>query len=244
MPARSRWSVAVLCLAALTVGATPLAACDPAWLPMARPEGISILVALALADTALDGAIALGKRRLHPAFGGRLDSVIGDTPGGQRVRLIRWDSAEPSRAREAVLVPWAYGPDCRPLAWKGRLRWMPEAARGAITGWLRPKEGWIGGLPTLDVEMAWREPVWAGREPRWPDAGPGERRMSPEEFVQLYSALPTVELLRREPREAADRMRRWEREHAELARLAPAATLAGYVYRYAASEAGHADSGT
>jgi hypothetical protein len=233
MPAHRRWSVAVLCLAAVTLGATPVAACDPAWLPMARPEGISVFVALALADTVLDGAVAMAQRRLHRGFGSRLDPVVGHTRGGQRVRLLRWDDSGPARAREAVLVPWAYGPDCRPVRWSGRLRWMPEGTRGAFTGWLRPQEGWIGGLPTFDVEMAWREPVWAAPEPRWPEAGPGERRMTPEEFVELYSALPTVELLERDPAEAAERVRRWALGHAELAKLAPAITMTSYVYRHA-----------
>jgi hypothetical protein len=114
---------------------------------------------------------------------------------------------------------------------------MPEGRRGAITGWLRPEAGWIGGLPTFDVEMAWREPVWAEGEPRWSDAMGNARRMTPEEFAELYSALPTYDLLKRSPKVAAERMRAWEREHPELAKLVPAATMAGYVYRYAASAA-------
>ncbi len=235
MPASRCRSAALLCCAALIFGATPLVACDPAWLPMARPEGISIFVALALADTLLDGAMALGKARLRAGFGERVDSAIGETRGGQRVRLLRWNEAGRRTAREAVLVPWAYGPDCRPIAWGDRLRWMPEGRRGAITGWLRPEQGWIGGLPTFDVEMAWREPVWAEGEPRWPEAAGTGRRMSPEEFLELYSALPTFERLKQHPRAAAEGLRAWEREHPGITKLAPAGTMTGYVYRYAAS---------
>ena len=242
MPAHRRWSLAVLLIAALTMGAAPLAACDPAWLPMARPDGISVFVALALADTVVDGAIAAARARLHAGFGSRVDTVVGETKGGQRVRILRWDDGLAGLAREAVLVPWAYGPDCRPIAWSGRLRWLSEGTRGAVTGWLRPGEGWIAGLPTFDVEMAWREPVWAEGEPRWPEAVSDARRMTPEQFVELYSALPTVELLQGDPRSAAARMREWEGAHAELAKLAPAATMAGYVYRYAASEAGQGEA--
>ena len=156
----------------------------------------------------------------------RVDTVVGETKGGQRVRILRWDDGLARQAREAVVVPWAYGPDCRPIAWSGRLRWLAEGTRGAVTGWLRPQEGWIAGLPTFDVEMAWREPVWAEGEPRWPEAVSDARRMTPEQFVELYSALPTVELLQGDPRSAAARMREWEGAHAELARLAPAATMA------------------
>jgi hypothetical protein len=236
MRSRCGWSVAAICLTALTVGAAPLSACDPAWLPMSRPDGISVFVALALADTVLDAAMAAGKVRLHAGFGERLDTVIGDTRGGQRVRLFRSSHAGRLGGREAVLVPWAYGPDCRPIAWRERLRWMAEGTRGAFRGWLRPEAGWIGGLPTFDVEMATLEPVWAEGEPRWPDAVSGARRMTPEEFTELYSALPTSELLKREPQEAASRLRRWERQHPDLAKLSPAATITGSVYRYAASE--------
>jgi len=46
---------------------------------------------------------------------------------------------------------------------------------------------------------------------------------------------PTLELLERDPRKGAERMRRWEREHADLAKLAPAATMIGNLYRYAAA---------
>ena len=93
--------------AALSVGATPLAACDPVWLPIARPDGISVFVAVALADTVLDTAIAALKGRMHPAFEARLDTIVGTTTGGQRVRLPGWE--DPAGTVEGVLVPWAYG---------------------------------------------------------------------------------------------------------------------------------------
>ncbi len=128
MTPRGGWVAAVIWVAvALSVNATPLAACDPVWLPMARPDGISVFVALALADTVLDTAIAAVNGRMHPAFEARLDTVIGTTPGGQRVRLPGWEN--PARTAEGVLVPWAYGPDCRPIAWSGQLGWIPTGTR-------------------------------------------------------------------------------------------------------------------
>ncbi len=232
MASRRRWPTALLCLvAALSVGATPLAACDPAWLPMARPDGISVFVAVALADTMLDTAIAMVKGRMHPAFEARLDTVIGTTPGGQRVRLPGWGN--PAGTAEGVLVPWAYGPDCRPIAWSGQLGWIPTGTQGAVTGWLRPRAGWIGGVPTFDVEMAWREPVWASDDPRWFEHAAGVQRMTPEQFVELYAALPTFELVERDARVAADRMLRWEEAHRSLAVLEPASTMLANLYRSA-----------
>lgn len=39
---------------------------------------------------------------------------------------------------------------------------------GAISGWLRPKTGWVQGTPTIDVEFADLEPRWHDNESRWP----------------------------------------------------------------------------
>ncbi len=235
MRPRRGWAmVALWVAAALSVGAAPLAACDPVWLPMARPDGISVFVAVALGETVLDTAIAAVRGRMHPGFEARLDTVVGMTHGGQRVRLPGWEG--PAGTSEGVLVPWAYGPDCRPIAWSGQLGWIPAGTRGAVTGWLRPRAGWIGGVPTFDVEMAWREPVWASDDPRWFEHTPGERRMTPEQFVELYAALPTFDLVERDARAAAARMRRWEDTHRSLAALAPAPTMLSYVYRRAEEE--------
>lgn len=232
MTPRRGWAAAGLWVAAaLSVGATPLAACDPVWLPIARPDGISVFVAVALADTVLDTAIAALKGRMHPAFAARLDTIVGTTTGGQRVRLPGWE--DPAGTVEGVLVPWAYGEDCRPIAWSGQLAWIPAGTRGAVTGWVRPRAGWIGGVPTFDVEMAWREPVWATDDPRWFEHTPGERRMTPEQFVELYTALPTFELVERDARAAAERMRRWDDSHRSLAGLAPASTILANLYRRA-----------
>jgi len=223
--------VALWVAAALSVGATPLVACDPVWLPIARPDGISVFVAVALADTMLDTAIAALKGQMHPTFTAQLDRIVGPTSGGQRVRLPGWEDS--AGTAEGVLVPWAYGEDCRPIAWSRQLAWIPAGTRGAVTGWLRPRAGWIGGVPTFDVEMAWREPVWATDDPRWFEHTPGERRMTPEQFVELYTALPTFDLVERDARAAAELMRRWEDEHRGVAALAPAATILANLYRRA-----------
>ena len=156
-----------LCIA-LTVGATPAAACDPMWLPVGRPGGASIFVALALAETVLDTLGAAVRSRAHPFFARRLDDFCGRSRGGQRVRLVEWPDNTTPLAGDAVLVPWAYRPDCRPIEWSEPLDWIPAGTRGVVTGWIRPREYWLEGLPTFDVEMAWREPQWTENERRWP----------------------------------------------------------------------------
>ena len=71
----------------------------PGLASMARPDGISVFVAVALAETVLDTVLATTQRWLHPRFATRLDTITGHTPGGQRVRLLNPMS-------EAILVPW------------------------------------------------------------------------------------------------------------------------------------------
>ncbi|MGH7514998.1 MAG: hypothetical protein ACREOQ_18995 [Gemmatimonadales bacterium] len=234
-PIRRSLTIGLTCLvAALSVAAAPLAACDPMWLPVARPDGISIFVAVALAHTVLDTVAGGIAARVHPAFGRQLDRFSGRTAGGQRVRLVRWADDDTTRWHEAVLVPWAYREDCRPIEWTGRLDWIPAGTRGALTGWLRPREHWVGGLPTFDVEMAWREPLWADNEPRWFTGAGGPRRMTAEQFLELYAALPTIERLERSPADVSAELRRWEREHPALAALAPATAMLANLHRAAA----------
>jgi hypothetical protein len=231
---RRRWPIAILCLGtAISLGATPLAACDPVWLPMARPDGISAFVALALAQTVFDTIAAPLAARTHTLFARRLGELAGRSRGGQRVRVLRSADASESQAREAVLVPWAYREDCRPIEWTDRLDWIPVGTRGVVTGWLRPRQHWLADLPTYDVEMAWREPVWIEGEPRWTSTGTGEPLMTAEEFLKFYTVLPAVGELDRSPREAADRLRRWEQAHPALAARVPATTILGNVHRAA-----------
>ena len=240
---RRRQVVRSLCLAlAASIAAAPLAACDPAWLTGIRPDGVSVFVALALAETVVDTVMGQIAARTHPGFGGRLDDLSARSPGGQRVRLLQWNEGAAAVAGEAILVPWSYREDCRPIGWTGPLDWIPAGRRGAFTGWLRPREHWLGGRPTFDVEMAWREPMWAQDEPRW-FARAGQRRMTPEEFAAVYSALPTEGQLEHRPREEAARIRQWERGHPALAALAPATTLLARVYRIAGEREGRGLAG-
>jgi hypothetical protein len=102
---------------------------------------------------------------------------------------------------------------------------------------MRPRRGWTmvalwaaAALSVGATPLAACDPVWL------PMARPGERRMTPEQFVELYTALPTFELVERDARAAAERMRRWEDAHRGLAALAPAPTMLSNVYRRAEEE--------
>jgi hypothetical protein len=231
---RALWRSLPLLGVAWSAGAPPLRACDPAWLPITRSAAFTYFVLLARADTVLELPERLDAVAPQSGFARRLTWVSGRARGGQRVQLqeIRGaGDARGTRPTEAVVVPWAYGPDCRPIAWTESLVWIASGTQGFMTGWLRPRERWLGGVPTFDVEMAWREPLWKREDPRWPRGGAADALLSPEEFLDLYEALPELEQLERYPREAAAPLRRWERDHPDLAGRPPARTILENVYR-------------
>jgi len=74
---------------------------------------------------------------------------------GQRVRIDqlgeRARRALPPGVRDVVLVPWAYGPDCRPLPWSRSARWVTDTRSGVFAAQLRPREHWAGDVPTFDI---------------------------------------------------------------------------------------------
>jgi hypothetical protein len=221
------------------LGAPRLYACDPAWLPIVRSTALTYFVATATADTLLE-SVARQRGAMPPSgFDGRLHQGIGRSRGGQRVRveLLRGAGADSLAGRvptQAVVVPWAYGPDCTPMAWTESLRWIRPGTQGFMTGWLRPRERWLAGVPTFDVEMAWREPLWVREDPRWQPPGRRDKLLDPAEFVELYEALPEWEQLERAPGKTAAELRRWEHDHAELANRPPARTILDNVFRAAA----------
>lgn len=196
----------LLVSAALALCAPPAAACDPPWLPISRPAGGAFFVAVA-AGAAADGVHA---------------------------QLVAGGGVPEAREPGSVhLVPWAYAPDCQPLAWDPQAVWPVPTEPAFYTGRLRPREGWLDGRPTFDVHMAWREPLWRAGDPRWTHAAPGEVLLTPREFLELYAALPTHDELRADPRAAAHRTRLWAATHRALAEREPARTILGNLSRAA-----------
>ena len=188
----------------LTITARAGYACDPAWLPIARPLGIAFFVA----------------------------TTTGPLAGGYRAELqVAGGSAAATPPGPILLVPWSYGPDCRPIQWGAERAWRPPTTAAFYTGHLRPRGEWQEGLPTFDVQMAWREPMWQRRDQRWPHTRPGELLLTPEEFFRLYAALPTEERLKANRSSALRRLSAWTAEHPELAKREPARTMLANVRR-------------
>lgn len=197
---------------ALGIGLTPDAAlaCDPVSLPISRPADAAFFVATPAGPAGT--TVAVRAQVIH----------------GQ----VRNDPLTPG---PVVLVPWTYGSDCSPLAWmptRSTGAWSPPASLAFYTGWPRPRPEWIDGLPTIDVRMADLQPMWAGpdeirrRFPFW-----SEPLLTPDEFLELYAALPTDRALeQRDPRALAN-VTAWESTHREAAAREPARSILGNLRR-------------
>ena len=184
-------------------------ACDPVWLPITRDSREAYFVAAAVEAR----EVGMRVRVL----------VSGGVAGG-----LKMDSA--------ILVPWAYGPDCQPVAWGSAPAWNPPREPAFYTGQVRPREKWLEGLPTVDVHMAWREPLWRSVDPRWPHPIPDAGLLSPAEFLELYSALPTATALARSPTTVLRDLDRWAARTPAIVNREPAATIQANLRRAASTK--------
>jgi hypothetical protein len=180
--------------------------CDPVWLPVSRPTGGAFFVA----------------------------TVSDSVAGGWRATIDAGGGASPGLPNgPALLIPWSYGPDCTPQPWKPGTGWQPPRTSAFYTAHLRHRDSWRVGLPTFDVYMASREPMWQSDEPRWPRSKPGETLLTPREFFELYAGLPTEEELNEDRALVLSRAAQWAEEHPQLAAREPARTIWANVRRAA-----------
>ena len=188
----------------LGFAAEPALACDPVWLPIARPQGIAFFVATA----------------------------TGAVPGDQRAELqLAGGSAASLRRGPVILVPWEYGPDCRPIPWNAGRTWRLPTTEAFYTGQLRPRDQWVGGVPTIDVHMAWREPLWQREDARWSRPGAREALLTPAEFFTVYENLPTEDALAGDRGAILAQLSAWAAKHPSLAQREPARTILANVRR-------------
>lgn len=122
------------------------------------------------------------------------------------------------RERGAVLVPWGYAPDCRPLVWSRSARWIEPGLRGVVEASLRPRAEWAGDVPTFDVgdPYPWPYPYageWSSRSPL----------LTADQFFAFVERLPTTG--RADDLEAFGDLLAWARAHPEIAEREPAGSL-------------------
>lgn len=143
---------------------------------------------------------------------------------GQRVRVEAVVGAEDvaplARARGAVLVPWGYAPDCRPLVWSRSARWIDPGVRGVVNAALRPREEWAGDVPTFDVHDPYPWPY--PHASRWSRRSPGPL-MTADEFFVFVERLPTAD--RGSDLDAYSELFAWARAHPEIADREPAGSV-------------------
>lgn len=215
-------------LFALAFGAEPVEACSKAFLPPWRGSH-SLFIGRALRDTLLAGP---GTIRLSAGLG-HFGRANGGPVFGQLVRVERLErGATPSLRRalssfdsSVVVVPWDYGPDCRPLRWSRSARWMTPSARGLFMVRLRDSAHWVRGRPTFDAYTPEFTPypyLFGTRAPR-ADETTGQLRLTAEELLALYEVLPDLSEDEAPTAEQVERLRAWMRAHASLVGRDPAA---------------------
>ena len=204
-----------------------------------------MFVALALAETVLDTLVAAVGSRVHPLFARRLGAYTGHRAEVSGCDCSSGPTGTPETG-EAILVPWAYREDCSPIEWTDRLDWIPAGTRGVVTGWLRPRDHWLEGLPTFDIEMAWREPQWTADERRWAGGSGEDALMTPEESPAALCGDADVraDSSTGHPMAQGRTARAWAGAHPSLAARAPAPPLLGHVYRAAEARSLGALAGT
>jgi hypothetical protein len=218
----------LLALFVLALAAQPAQACSKALLPPWRGSH-TLFIGRALHDTLLAGP---GMNQLSAGLGhfGRAD--VGPV-FGQLVRVERLERSAATLLRRAlrasnssvVVVPWDYGPDCRPLRWSGSALWLTPAVRGLFIVELRDSAHWVRGRPTFDAYTPEFTPypyLFGKRAPRR-DEATGQLRLTAEELLVLYDVLPDLSEDEAPNVEQLERLREWMRAHPSLVGREPAA---------------------
>ncbi|WP_310571594.1 hypothetical protein [Gemmatimonas sp.] len=182
---RYRWAAIAMMLAGLTRSA---AACS-----LVAPWEINDPLMIAFIGSPLADTVRAGDGSRRPVVAmGHSGNGAARVAYGQRVRVSRLGNrarkALPPGTREAVLVPWDYAADCRPVAWGRSARWLPDSLSGLFRARLRPRAEWAQGIPTFDITGAHFQPYRDA--PRGADVSSREPRLSAHALLSFYDALP------------------------------------------------------
>ncbi len=204
--------------------------------PVERDSATTFFVGRAQPDTQVVSSGISGASRRQAGEGSRstrraFGQVIRvEQLGGSRTASIEAAFARLG-AREVVIVPWDYDPACDPVPWTSRTRWNDEAGTGLYRVTIRAESNWVGGRPVGDAFAANMQPYPRGmvsygyRDTYSLQRG---RSLTPEEYFELFAALPERYAAARDPAAAGAALDAWERAHADLARKYPAPDVLRY----------------
>ena len=200
------WGASLLWVVA---GTRPTQECERDLLTSLRRADQSYLVSTATPDTV--GATA-ARRDARPIYGQVVNVERRVGPG-----------AAGNGPARAVLVPWRGGERCRRERWAPSARWLLPGSRGIVVATLRPRAGWIGGLPTYDTDLAERQPYPQQGSLAWSNS------LSPllgiDALMDFLALLPTREADAANPAQARQSLWRWARAHPRSASREPVSFL-------------------
>jgi hypothetical protein len=138
---------------------------------------------------------------------------------------------------EAVVVPYGYGSDCRPIVWEGGNLWIDTTNAGLFWAQLRSEDEWIDGSPVLDARLAYHLPYPSGWFPRYrgdtdaPD-------LTIEELWSLLEVLPGTDLFEANIDVALRPLEAWKQAHPDLLSRFPAAEIILAIDYYSRRQSG------
>ena len=214
----------------------PVVPCSKVPIPVGRDSGATYFVGSATSDTLHAG---VGEVRVgQDGGGGHWGPTKPRQVYGQVVEIGRLAGRGDSllerafRAtgrRSAIIVPWDYDAGCAPVFWGTSARWIETEQPGFFILELRPERHWVGGIPVFDAFSPDLYP--------YPNAlmyvrgyrGTGEARrpgaLTPEEYFDVYGALPTWEEMQNDPAAAESRLQALERSRPDVVGRYPAAVI-------------------
>ena len=151
---------------------------------------------------------------------------------GQIIRVERvgrtWSTLLPRTTSEVVLVPWDYGPDCRPVYWGRSAQWADAGTRGVFSATIRDRHDWTDDRPTLDVfapeftpypsAYGYQRDLSFARD----DSTLRDRLLSAEQFLDLIDVLPLSDTGEVQADSAIAPLLRWSEANPALALRWPA----------------------
>jgi hypothetical protein len=188
-------------------------ACSMITLYAPLPDSVSFFLATATTDTvaAGPGDMTFSHRGGHRAVA-RTGPIFG-----QRVTLTRAGGAAAGLAGSAVVVGWDYDDSCQPVPFGGSARLVKPGTTALFEGTLRPREHWVDGRPTFDIQLRPQLP-YTGTERPWHsrESEPLGEILPAELLFDVYEALPTRGSIEAMDTAVLPSLRAWARTNRSL----------------------------